>query len=259
MILWCLFGGVGDIAYICGRETIIRIGMRKLLFALVACVLALMSTACVGGSKYEVQGDCVVYRYWTFSFGWRNDTLPGADVATFKQLSNWLGHDSERVYYEDKLVPGVDVSSLETIRKPLFRDKRDYYYQADPMHVRDMASFEVIKWFEDDFWARDARCVYYDTVCIDGADLPSFTILEMSTAKDKNHVYYFGRVLPLADPATYEILDNSVYSRDKSHIWCGNDLLEDADYATFTVDDLNTAHDKHGSFRWEKRDTIARE
>lgn len=253
----CLFGGVGEVVYICGSETKKRIGMKKLVLALVACVLALMLSACVRGAKYVVQDDCVVYRYWTFSFGWRNDTLPGADVATFEQLSNWLGHDSERVYYEDKLVPGADVSSLEVVRKPLFRDKRDYYYQAGPMHVRDVASFEVLKWFEDDFWARDARCVYYDTVCIDDADLPSFTILEMSTAKDKRHVYYFGRVIPDADPATYEILGNSVYSRDKSHIWCGDDLVEGADYETFTVDDISAAHDKHGSFRWEKRDTLA--
>lgn len=231
--------------------------MRRLFFALVACVLAVLSTACVGGSKYEVQDGCVVYRYWTFSFGWRNDTLPGADAATFEQVKDWLGHDSERVYYEDKLVSGADVSSLVAIRKPLFRDKRDYYYQAVPMHVSDVASFKVMAWFEDDFWAHDSRCAYYDTVRIDGVDLDSFKILEMSKAKDKHHVYYFGRVIPDADPATYEILGYSAYSRDKSHIWCGDDLLEDVDYATFTVDDVSTAHDKFGSFRWEKRDTIA--
>ena len=172
-------------------------------------------------------------------------------------MKDWLGHDSERVYYEDKLVSGADVSSLVAIRKPLFRDKRDYYYQAVPLHVSDVASFKVMAWFEDDFWAHDSRCAYYDTVRIDGVDLDSFKILEMSKAKDKHHVYYFGRVIPDADPATYEILGYSAYSRDKSHIWCGDDLLEDVDYATFTVDDVSTAHDKYGSFRWEKRDTIA--
>lgn len=231
--------------------------MKKLVFAVVACVLAMLPTACIGGSKYEVQGDCVVYRYWTFSFGWRTDTLPGADVATFKQVNKWLGHDSERVYYEDKLVPGADVVSLEVVRKPLIRDKQDYYYKTTPMHVKDVSSFKILKWFEDDFWARDSQCAYFDTVRIDGVDLSSFKILEMSTAKDSNHVYYFGRVIPDADPATYEILGYSAYSRDKSHIWCGDDLLEDVDYATFTVDDVSTAHDKYGSFRWEKRDTIA--
>ena len=230
--------------------------MKKLVFAVVACVLTLMQSACARGAKYEVQDDYVVYRYWTFSFGWRNDTLQGADVATFEQVKDWLGHDSERVYYQDKLVPGADVSSLEVVRKPLIRDKRDYYYRTTPMHVSDVSAFKIIKWFEDDFWAQDGQCAYYDTVRIDGVDLPSFKILEMSTAKDNNHVYYFGRVIPDADPATYEILGNSAYSRDKSHIWCGDDLLEGVDYETFTVDDMTTAHDKHGSFRWEKRDNV---
>ena len=53
-----------------------------------ACVLALMQSACVGDAKYVVQDGCVVYRYWTFSFGWRNDTLPGADAATFEQMKD---------------------------------------------------------------------------------------------------------------------------------------------------------------------------
>ena len=233
--------------------------MKKMIFALVACMLVLLLTACVGGPRYEVQGDCVVYRYWTFSFGWRNDTLPGADVATFTQMRDWLGHDNRHVYYQNRLVPGVDVASLEPVRKPLFRDKNDYYYQTTPMRVNDVASFKVIKWFEDDFWAKDAQCAYYDTVRIEDADLPSFKILEMSTAKDKNHVYYFGEVLPLADPATFEILGNSAYSRDKSHIWCGDDLLEGVDYETFTVDDLTKAHDKFGNFNWAKRGTIQTE
>lgn len=235
------------------------IAMRKMIFGLVACVLALLPTACVSGPEYEVQGDCVVYRYWTFSFGWRNDTLPGADVATFAQVRNWLGHDNEHVYYKEKLVPGADVASLEPVRQPLFKDKNDYYYQATPMHVKDVESFKVTKWFEDDFWAQDAQCVYYDTVRIDDADLPSFKILEMSTAKDNNHVYYFGRVIPDADPATFEPIKNSVYNRDKSHIWCGDDLLKDVDYETFAVDDMSRAHDKYGTFSWEKRDTVPAE
>ena len=218
--------------------------------------MAFVLVSCVSRPKYVVQGDVVTYSYWTFSFGQRQDTLVGADAATFRQATDWLGYDAKHVYYKDRLVPGVDVASLETVREPLFRDKNDYYYQTVPMHVADRASFKVIKWFEDDFWAKDSHCAYYDSVRIVDADLPTFTVIEMSTAKDKRHVYYFGRVLPLADPATFEILGQSVYSRDKAHIWCCDELLEDADVETFTVDDLNIAHDKNGTFRWEKRDSV---
>lgn len=231
--------------------------MKKLLI-LATLVVAL--TACINDGKYEVRDDMVVYSYWTFSFGTLYDTLPGADPATFEVIKNWLGHDSERVYFKAQLVPGADVESLKAKRYPLFRDKNDYYYMNVPLHVADVESFRTLKWFEDDFWAVDSRYAYYDTTRIDGADVSSFKVdARMAVALDKAQVYYFGRVIPMADPATFKVIDNSAYSRDKSHIWCGDDLLVDADYDSFEVDDIDRAHDKYGSFKWERRDTVETE
>jgi len=221
-----------------------------------AVLLLVIMAGCSNDGKYEVQGDVVVYSYWTFSFGRLNDTLPGADVSTFKSVNSWLGHDSERVYYHNRLVPGVDVASLEVKHHPLFRDKNDYYYESTPMHVADVSSFKTLKWFADDFWAVDSRCAYFDTTRIEGVDLPTFDLISFSVARDKHRVYFLGKVLPEADPATFEEIGNSAYYRDKSHIWCGNDLLEDADMATFVVDDIDRAHDKYGAFMFEKRDTV---
>lgn len=205
--------------------------MKKVLFA---SLTVLLLTAC-GGPKYEVQGDVVVYTYWTFSFGTRYDTLPDADPATFAQVKDWLGHDSKHVYFKAKLVPGVDVASLEAKRYPLFCDKNDYYYETAPLHVADIKNFKTIKWFENDFWAKDSRCAYYDSVRIDGVDLASFKISDKWIAKDKNHVYMDGLLLAGADPATFEEVGNTLYYRDKSHVWNVRQLLPDADPATFEM------------------------
>lgn len=226
--------------------------MKKIILLFVAFGLAVGMSSCLNGGKYEVRDDVVVYSHWTFSFGPRADTLPGADPETFKQVKNWLGHDSKHAYYLDRLVPGVDVASLKVVRKPLFRDKNDYYYEDSPMNVADVESFKVIKWVYDSFWAKDSKYAYYNTTRIE-ADLATFKVESFELAKDKSHVYHFGVLVQGADPATFECIKKSTYYRDKNHIWCGSELMKDADYETFEVDGLNDAHDKNGAFFFEKR------
>lgn len=227
--------------------------MKYVICFLTVCVMAMSLSSC--GDGYVVGDDVVTYTYWTFSFGTMTDTLPEADPATFKQVNEWLGHDSRHVYYLSELVHGVDVASLTAVRKPVFKDKNDYYYGTSPVHVADMRSFKILEWIDDSFWAQDALYAYFDTTRIE-ADIPTFKVHNYAVAKDKNHVYFFGEIIPDADPATFKAIGHSAYYRDKSHIWCGSDLLQDVDYETFEVDDINTAHDKHGSFTFERRDTI---
>lgn len=227
--------------------------MKHLILFLALCVMAVTLSSCSDG--YVVGDDMVTYEYWTFSFGTRYDTLPGADPATFKPVNKWLGHDSQRVYYLSRLVPGVDVATLKAVRKPVFKDKNDYYYETSPVHVADMKSFKILKWAYGSFWAKDALYAYFDTMRIQ-ADVKTFKVLNPAVAKDKSHVYYFGDIIPDADPATFKPIGNSIYNRDKSHIWCGDELLQDADYETFEVDGSGAAHDKFGAFTFETRDTI---
>ena len=227
--------------------------IKKLL---IVAMMALTMMACDDDGKFEVQGDVVVYSYWTFSFGPVRDTLPGADPATFKPVNSWLGHDSERAYFKDRLITGADVATLQPKRYPLSHDDNDYYYMHVPLHVADVQSFKTLKWFEDDLWAIDSRYAYFDSTRIDGVDLSSFKVIDMAMARDNKRVYYFGKVLPDADPASFEQIGSSAYYRDKAHIWCGSDLLQDVDYDSFEVDDNFSAHDKRGSFYLERRDTV---
>lgn len=227
-------------------------GMKKLLLA---CLPMLMLTAC-GGPKYEVQDDVVVRSYWTFSFGTRCDTLPGADPVTFKQVSDWLGHDSKRVYFEATPVPGVDVATVRAKRYPLYCDKNDYYYMTKPLHVVDMPSFKTINWQDNDVWAKDSRCVYYDSLRLDGVDMATFQVVNRDYAVDKNHVYMDGVVLAEADPATFETMANVFYYRDKSHVWYFKRMIEGADPSTFrSIENTNFNIDK--SHVWYEERLIA--
>lgn len=214
----------------------------------------LMLASCGDGGKYVRKDNRIYYTYWTFSFGQRYDTLFEADASTFHSVKNWVGVDKDHVFYLERLVPGADPVTLEVDRKPLMHDKNDYYYETAALHVSDMKSFKVLKWFEDDFYAHDSRYAYYDSTRFE-VDLATFKTKGHFVAVDKNHVYRFGVLLPLADPKTYQENWNGFYSRDKAHIWYLGDLLEDADYATFTVDGDNEGHDKYGRFLRDKRVT----
>ncbi len=208
------------------------------------CLSVLLLTAC-GGPDYEVQGDVVVRTDWSFSFGTTCDTLEGADPATFEKVTDWLGHDSERVYFEAELVPGVDVATLEAKRYPMFCDKNDYYYEAKPLHVADRATFKTIKWSANDFWATDSHCLYYDTLRIYGVDLASLELVDGRCARDKNHVYLYGKTLAGADPATFkQMKDNPSFFCDKSHVWHYEEMLAGADPSTFEFVGTRFARDK---------------
>ena len=227
--------------------------MRRIINILWALpVLVLLMSACNSDGEYVKQGNTICHSYWTFSFGTRYDTLPQVNPSTFKSLGNWLGHDGRHAYFKARLVPGVDVASMKADKYPLFHDKNDYYYKGVPLHVSHVDAFVILKRNEDDIWAKDNKWAYYDSIRINTVDVKSFTVKCWNTAVDSKYVYRFGKILPLADPLTYDEEWKGLYSRDKSHIWYCGELIEDADYATFEVNG-NEVRDKHGHFHNGKR------
>lgn len=225
--------------------------LSRIVIALTA-VIALAS--CSDTGKYVEHNGTICYTYWTFSFGRLYDTLPGVDPASFKAVNNWLGHDRNAAFFKDRRVDGVDVASLRARDYPVFCDKKDYYFRDCPLHVADIASFRTLHTENDHIWAADARYAYFDSTRIE-VDLPSFRVKSWLHAVDRNHVYRFGKILPLADPATYDEDWQGLYSRDKSRIWYCGEILDDVDYATFTVDKDGKARDARGPFRGARRDS----
>jgi hypothetical protein len=90
--------------------------------------------------------------------------------------------------------------------------------------------------------------IYYhigwsDAVKLEGADVETFEVIRTNTevpyfAKDKNHVYVYGKVIPTTDVASWKFLsgfNNRGYSSDKNSVFFGADVLPGADPKTFSV------------------------
>lgn len=68
---------------------------------------------------------------------------------------------------------------------------------------------------------------------LDEADAESFVAINDNFGKDKNHVYYYARIIPKADPATFTYLA-SAYSKDKNRGYSGDELISN-DGAHFNI------------------------
>ena len=191
-------------------------------------LLGLMLLASCNDGKYEIRGNQVYYTWWTFSFGHQDSLLIGADADSFEELEDWLGRDKTHVWYEARLVEGCDPQTVKAIKKGLIRDKKDYYFEGAPLHVKDMETFEIVEFNEYCLWAKDSKCGYYDSTHIEGIDYETFKSAGTFVAKDKNHVYRFGKVLPLADPETFEEIEGG-YMKDKDRVWYMDSIMPDAE------------------------------
>ncbi len=70
---------------------------------------------------------------------------------------------------------------------------------------------------------------------VKNTDVVTFTMLINSYAKDKNYVYYRGEVMPSADPTVFTVLSSSGYAKDLKHAYWGGSSLTEANAITFEV------------------------
>ena len=108
--------------------------ITKLARIALVLVVAVAMSSCNDG-EYIVRDNLVLYSYWTFSFGTRTDTLPGADPATFKTIKNWLARDAHNVYFKSSRINGADPATIKSKKFPLSCDAHDYYYEDKALHV----------------------------------------------------------------------------------------------------------------------------
>ena len=98
--------------------------------------------------------------------------------------------------------------------------------------------------------------IYYKNNCdeniISGADIRTFTVLYDQSkyflrgyAKDKNYVYYEGKILKDADVSTFGLVD-AVYAKDKNYVYAYGRKIEDSDGRTFVYfNETNEGEDKN--------------
>jgi hypothetical protein len=99
-----------------------------------------------------------------------------------------------------------------------------------------------VKGIPSEGYAVKGEVVYYSGDAIP-ADSRSFQVIQKDFnffARDKDHVYYLGRVINEAQPESFQILENG-YVKDKAHVFFPKDrtyvLVEGARAETFVVKD----------------------
>ena len=168
-----------------------------------------------------------------------NEILEDANPKTFRALDEDYSADSRHVWYRKDIIEGANPQTFVAPEKnnsldisiDLAHDDHDYYNQNNPLHVADMGSFKRI----DGSWAVDRQNVYYigleaeigkDIVPI--GDFRTFRVLNDFYAADAKYVYYKNKVVEGADPKTFVVLDGgNDYGQDKNRVYyqdCGTTI-----------------------------------
>jgi hypothetical protein len=176
---------------------------------------------------------------------WIMRSLEGADGATFVDLGRGFGKDAKRVYWKDKVVEGADPDSFSPFWWNLGKD-RDHVYSEDKVLPLDSAMLKV---WEDEYISdnRSVFSLFYDPKKMEGADGATFASVGKGFGKDKEHVYWKGRVIERADPKTFSVLSPDV-SKDANHVFFEDKIIADADPMTFRLLSKYLARDQKHIF-----------
>ena len=142
--------------------------------------------------------------------------IPIADYDSFEALDMFYARDKVQVYNRGSVVTGADPFSFVKLGYFLYGDAKSVFY--DDQRVCDYTpAFRI---FDNNYFTDGSQIYFveYHTVqTLEHADLATFSV-EGIIAKDTNQVYYQGRIIEGADPATFQIIKkeiDSIIGKDK--------------------------------------------
>ncbi|HIE41184.1 MAG TPA: hypothetical protein EYP80_00815, partial [Candidatus Aenigmarchaeota archaeon] len=126
---------------------------------------------------------------------------------TFKKAEGPYWKDENFVYfeYETSLKPlkGLDAKSFKYLENGFAYDKNyAYYYGTYIRSCKQPTTLEVLT--ENNFFAKDAENIYFESAALKNADLESWKLLKNSYSKDKKSIYFMKHKLPKVDLKTWE-------------------------------------------------------
>lgn len=181
-----------------------------------------------------------------------NNIIEGADPITFKSDYAY-GKDKNKVYFivneNLEILPNADAESFRGIGFGYYQDKHAIYH-----HGKELPELSSSDYSQNGDYIWNKKAVYFDGDAINEVDAQSFTVLEYISpsdsplplhvppdgkpsviyAKDKNAVYYKGKVIPNAKSSTFELI--SFYcAKDDNYVYCnGKKTQTQPDIITFT-------------------------
>lgn len=198
--------------------------------------------------------------------------VPKADAASFQILDAAWGHPSDRqhyakdrsnVYVRGKILSKADPKTFRFYTELGFSHDDQYVFFEDRiLEGSDGATFEVISEMSsttEALYARDQNQAYYGDKILTMADPKTLAGITLDLAKDHQHVYDRGKVVPNVDPTTFEVIgpDNSKFFKDKNHVYsiiydnAPNTLkiLKHIDVDTVEFGHYTFVNDKNGCYK----------
>ncbi|MEM1068543.1 MAG: DKNYY domain-containing protein [Planctomycetota bacterium] len=129
-----------------------------------------------------------------------------------KRIDQEGAHDIDRFAQtlgrEVSLCQNVDAASFQALSPQYSKDKQNVYY----------------RWISPGrFWVID----------VPNADPESFEVVGFNLARDKNHVWWYGSILPDVESATLELVNDGFVWKDASGVWYQQNRLAGADPKSF--------------------------
>ena len=156
--------------------------------------------------------------------------IEGADIKTFEPEGFFIGKDKKGVYYKTHKINGIDVNSTEVLENEFYKDKNNIYYRNKKLENFKPENFEVIssslvQQNEDFYYFTEDENDNTKFFLLENknVDAETFEVLDEEYTKDKNNVYYKGKILKGADVKTFDIhynkSDNGYKIKDKNKVY----------------------------------------
>jgi len=156
--------------------------------------------------------------------------IEGADIKTFEPDGYSIGKDKKGVYYKTHKINGIDVNGTEVLENEFYKDKNNIYYRNKKLENFKPENFEVISSSlvgqnEDFYYFTEDENDNTKFFLLENknVDAETFEVLDEEYTKDKNNVYYKGKILKGADVKTFDIhynkSDNGYKIKDKNKVY----------------------------------------
>lgn len=156
--------------------------------------------------------------------------IEGADIKTFEPDGYSIGKDKTGVYYKTHKINGIDINSTEVLENEFYKDKNNIYYRNKKLENFKPENFEVIssslvQQNEDFYYFTEDENDNTKFFLLENknVDAETFEVLDEEYTKDKNNVYYKGKILKGADVKTFDIhynkSDNGYKIKDKNKVY----------------------------------------
>lgn len=184
--------------------------------------------------------------------------LPWIDAAQLRIINNLFQADYNQVYYLFKPVPESHPASFAPIKGDWYADKNQFYRQGyivkeignatdighfdEKARSMDYALLIDNRWYlrlvkkndlkfldENDYYSIDKNTGKYYNFrrSIENLHIDSFRIINNFYCADTNAVFYMGSKLKHADPASFQLLNEHGFSRDKNNLYWNSFLVLD--------------------------------